>query len=108
MHCREWDGAHSDHGELAAPVGRPPTPPVRAVWNGLGRVEARVAAGRTMVPIHDRAVPMLVAIDASDVRPIYHQIVGEVRRALVLGALEPGAALPSLRPLAAVRVSPTR
>ena len=50
---------------------------------------------------------MHVAIDASDVRPIYLQIVGEVRRALVLGTLEPGAPLPSIRQLAAeLRVNP--
>ena len=63
--------------------------------------------GRTMGPIHDRTIPMHVAIDASDVRPIYLQIVAEVRRALVLGTLEPGAALPSIRQLAAeLRVNP--
>ncbi len=50
---------------------------------------------------------MLIAIDPSDARPIYVQIVDEVRRALVLGTLAPGEPLPSVRQLAgALRVNP--
>ena len=37
---------------------------------------------------------MLIVIDPSDARPIYVQIVDEVRRALVLGTLAPSDALP--------------
>lgn len=50
---------------------------------------------------------MLVAIDSSDPRPIYAQIVDEVRRALVLGTLAPDDPLPSVRQLAVeLRVNP--
>ncbi|MBI4410800.1 MAG: GntR family transcriptional regulator [Gemmatimonadetes bacterium] len=50
---------------------------------------------------------MLFAIDEKDPRPIYQQIVDEVRRAVVLGTLAPEAALPSVRQLAAeLRVNP--
>lgn len=50
---------------------------------------------------------MYISIDASDPRPIYRQIVDEVQRALVLGNLQPGDPLPSVRELAAdLRVNP--
>lgn len=50
---------------------------------------------------------MLITIDASDPRPIYLQIVDEVRRAVVLGTLAPDAPLPSVRQLAVeLRVNP--
>lgn len=50
---------------------------------------------------------ILITIDASDQRPIYVQIVDEVRRALVLGLLKPDAPLPSVRQLAVtLRVNP--
>ncbi len=50
---------------------------------------------------------MLIAVDPSDARPIYLQIMDEVRRALVVGTLEPEAALPSVRQLAVeLRVNP--
>lgn len=50
---------------------------------------------------------MQVVIDTGDPRPIYVQIMDEVRRALVLGTLGPGDPLPSVRQLAAdVRVNP--
>jgi GntR family transcriptional regulator len=50
---------------------------------------------------------MLIAIDPSDPRAIYVQIVDEVRRALVLGTLAPGDPLPSVRQLAGeLRVNP--
>lgn len=50
---------------------------------------------------------MLITIDASDPRPIYTQIVDEVRRALVLGTLAPDDPLPSVRQLAVeLRVNP--
>ncbi len=46
-------------------------------------------------------------IDPSDPRPIYLQIMDEVRRALVVGTLEPASPLPSVRQLAAdLRVNP--
>jgi GntR family transcriptional regulator len=48
-----------------------------------------------------------LAIDTADPRPIETQIVDEVRRALALGALEPGAPLPTVRTMAAqLRVNP--
>lgn len=50
---------------------------------------------------------MLITLDLSDERPIYQQIVDEVRRALVLGTLAPEDPLPSVRALAAeLRVNP--
>lgn len=50
---------------------------------------------------------MLISVDSSDPRPIYVQIVDEVRRALVLGTLGPDAPLPSVRQLAVdLRVNP--
>jgi GntR family transcriptional regulator len=50
---------------------------------------------------------VLINLDLSDERPIYQQIVDEVRRALVLGTLAPEDPLPSVRALAAeLRVNP--
>jgi GntR family transcriptional regulator len=50
---------------------------------------------------------LLITLDLSDERPIYQQIVDEVRRALVLGMLAPEDPLPSVRALAAeLRVNP--
>ncbi|HEX6965455.1 MAG TPA: GntR family transcriptional regulator [Gemmatimonadaceae bacterium] len=50
---------------------------------------------------------MLITIDPTDVRPIYVQIMDEVRRALVLGTLAPEEPLPSVRQLAVeLRVNP--
>jgi GntR family transcriptional regulator len=42
----------------------------------------------------------LIAIDVADARPIYVQIVDEVRRAVVVGALKPNDPIPSVRQLA--------
>jgi GntR family transcriptional regulator len=44
---------------------------------------------------------MIISIDPELRRPIYVQIMDEVRRGRVLGMLTPGAALPSVRQLAA-------
>ena len=44
---------------------------------------------------------MFFAIDPADPRPIYQQIVDEVRRGLVLGVLTAEDALPSVRQMAA-------
>lgn len=50
---------------------------------------------------------MLIRLDVADERPIYQQIVDEVRRGLVLGTLAPEDPLPSVRALAAdLRVNP--
>jgi GntR family transcriptional regulator len=50
---------------------------------------------------------MLITVDPNDPRPIYVQIVDEVRRALVLGTLSPDEPLPSVRQLAVtLRVNP--
>ena len=50
---------------------------------------------------------MLIRLDPADARPIYQQIVDEVRRAVVLGTLAPDDPLPSVRALAAeLRVNP--
>jgi GntR family transcriptional regulator len=50
---------------------------------------------------------MLIAINPSDARPIYHQIMDEIRRALVVGTLAANDPLPSVRQLAAeLRVNP--
>lgn len=50
---------------------------------------------------------MQVSISPADPRPIYLQIMDEVRRALVLGTLKPHDPLPSIRQLAAqLRVNP--
>lgn len=42
----------------------------------------------------------LISIDINDARPIYVQIVDEVRRAIVVGTLAPDDPLPSIRQLA--------
>jgi GntR family transcriptional regulator len=48
-----------------------------------------------------------VSLDSADPRPIYVQIMDEVRRSIVMDALQPDAALPSVRQLAAeLRVNP--
>ncbi|WP_375766413.1 GntR family transcriptional regulator [Archangium gephyra] len=44
---------------------------------------------------------MVVTLDPKDGRPLYLQIVDEVRRALVVGTLRPEDPLPSVRDLAA-------
>lgn len=50
---------------------------------------------------------MLIYLSPSDPRPIYQQIVDEIRRAVVLGTLSPGDPLPSVRQLAGeLRVNP--
>jgi GntR family transcriptional regulator len=50
---------------------------------------------------------MRIALDTSDPRPIYIQIIDEVRRGLVLGTLAPDEPLPSVRQLASeLRVNP--
>ena len=50
---------------------------------------------------------MLPAIDTADARPIYVQIMDEIRRALVLGTLRPEDPLPSVRQMSAdLRVNP--
>jgi GntR family transcriptional regulator len=50
---------------------------------------------------------LLIDLDLSDGRPLYQQIVDEVRRAVVQGTLEAGDPLPSVRALAAeLRVNP--
>ncbi|MFL5584542.1 MAG: GntR family transcriptional regulator [Gemmatimonadaceae bacterium] len=43
---------------------------------------------------------MLVTLDNRDARPLYLQIVDEVRRAIVVGKLKPEEPLPSVRELA--------
>lgn len=50
---------------------------------------------------------MLIAIDETDSRPIYVQIMDEVKRARILGTLSADAPLPSVRQLATqLRVNP--
>ena len=50
---------------------------------------------------------MIINLEPGDVRPIYVQIVDEVRRALVLGGIAPNDPLPSVRQLAVeLRVNP--
>ncbi len=50
---------------------------------------------------------MQLAINTADPRPIYVQIMDEVRRAIVLGTLRPEDPLPSVRQLASdLRVNP--
>jgi GntR family transcriptional regulator len=50
---------------------------------------------------------MIISLDPQDTRPIYIQIVDEIRRALVLGILGPDDPLPSVRDLAVqLRVNP--
>ena len=50
---------------------------------------------------------MQVTIRDGDPRPIYQQIVDEVRRALVIGTIRPDEPLPSVRELAAeLRLNP--
>jgi GntR family transcriptional regulator len=50
---------------------------------------------------------MLISLDSNDPRPLYMQIVDEVRRALVLGRLTVYEPLPSVRQLSAeLRINP--
>jgi GntR family transcriptional regulator len=50
---------------------------------------------------------MLIALDPKDPRPLYVQIIDEIRRALVLGTLIADDLLPSIRQLAAeLRINP--
>ncbi len=50
---------------------------------------------------------MLISVDVHDPRPIYVQIVDEVRRALVLGTLSVDEPIPSVRKLAGdLRINP--
>jgi GntR family transcriptional regulator len=50
---------------------------------------------------------VLIRLDVADERPLYQQIVDEVRRGLGLGTLSPEDPLPSVRALAAeLRVNP--
>ncbi|MGH7483569.1 MAG: GntR family transcriptional regulator [Longimicrobiales bacterium] len=50
---------------------------------------------------------MVLTIDPNDARPIYVQIMDEIRRALVVGSLRADEALPSVRQLASdLRVNP--
>ena len=44
---------------------------------------------------------MVVNVDPADARPLYLQIMDEVRRALVVGSLKPEDPVPSVRELAA-------
>nr|XP_061810388.1 HTH-type transcriptional repressor YtrA-like [Nerophis lumbriciformis] len=49
----------------------------------------------------------IITIEPSDPRPIYQQIIDEIRRALVVGSLRADEPLPSVRRLAAdLRVNP--
>jgi GntR family transcriptional regulator len=51
--------------------------------------------------------PVLISIDPADARPIYVQIMDEVRRAVVLGTVKPDDPLPSVRQLAGeLKVNP--
>lgn len=50
---------------------------------------------------------MLISIDTADARPIYVQIMDEIRRAVVLGTVGPDDPLPSVRQLAGeLKVNP--
>lgn len=50
---------------------------------------------------------MVIHVNPADPRPLYLQIIDEVRRALVVGTLRPDDPLPSVRQLAAeLRVNP--
>jgi GntR family transcriptional regulator len=50
---------------------------------------------------------MLISVDSSDPRPIYVQIMDEIRRAIVVGTLGADEPLPSVRQLAVqLRVNP--
>lgn len=50
---------------------------------------------------------MQISINTADARPIYVQIMDEVRRAIVLGSLRPEDPLPSVRQLSSeLRVNP--
>ena|SRR6185312_4929505 len=50
---------------------------------------------------------MLISVDPNDTRPLYVQIMDEVRRALVLGTLGVDEPLPSVRQLAGdLRINP--
>jgi len=50
---------------------------------------------------------VLISIDPADARPIYVQIMDEIRRAVVLGTVKPDDPLPSVRQLAGeLKVNP--
>jgi GntR family transcriptional regulator len=45
-------------------------------------------------------IPMLFQVDFKSGKPVYLQLVDQIRYAAAAGALRPGEALPSIRPLA--------
>ena len=50
---------------------------------------------------------MLIAVNSKDLRPLYVQIIDEIRRALVLGTLSVNDPVPSVRQLAGeLRINP--
>lgn len=50
---------------------------------------------------------MLITVNSSDPRPLYQQIMDEIRRGIVIGSLENGDPLPSVRQTAAdLRINP--
>lgn len=56
---------------------------------------------------HTARIPVLITIDTADARPIYVQIMDEIRRAVVLGTVKPDDPLPSVRQLAGeLKVNP--
>jgi GntR family transcriptional regulator len=53
-------------------------------------------------------VTVLIRLDETDPRPLYQQIVDDIRRAIVVGTLAPGEPIPSVRQLSGeLRVNPT-
>ncbi len=54
----------------------------------------------TVIQSYDRKTHMMLQINFKSGKPVYLQVVDQIRAAAASGALQPGEALPSIRPLA--------
>ena len=86
----------STHETSGASTTQPPRLECRPEHRPLAQL-----SGKMLCSIHT-ATPstMLVTLDPRDERPLYLQIMDQVRRALVVGTLRAGDPLPSVRELA--------
>jgi GntR family transcriptional regulator len=89
----------------------PPTPPCHALpFPFVIRTLTPPTSRHTVLADqHTNTVrqPVLISIEPSDARPIYVQIMDEIKRAIVLGTVTSHELLPSVRQLAAeLRVNP--
>jgi GntR family transcriptional regulator len=86
-------------------VARDADHPSRTSTQPLADTLLRFSAVRSTVLADQHTIlcgasPLIISIDPGQRRPIYLQIMDEVRRGRVVGALQPGDLLPSVRQLA--------